>query len=232
MSVSGDFSFSPAQFSGQARLFPLPNLVMFPQVMQPLHIFEPRYRAMMEESLADDRLMALAMLAPGWESQYEGRPKLRDHACLCRVATYQKLPDGCFNALVLGVRRVRLVEELPASKPFREARVELLEDVYSLKSSTERPNLQRDLLAAFKRILPSLPHAHEQLDQLLGAQIPLGMLTDIVAYTLDFPIELKERMLAELDVDVRASALLEKLRCGAMPSRPGKSHFPPDFSAN
>ncbi len=232
MSVSGDFSFSPADFCGQARLFPLPNLVMFPQVMQPLHVFEPRYRAMMEETLAGDRLIALALLKPGWESEYEGRPKLREHACLCRVATYQKLPDGCYNALVLGVRRVRLIEELPAAKPFREARVELLEDIYSLKASVDRPHLQRELLSAFKRILPSLPHAHEQLDQLLGAQIPLGMLTDIVAYTLDFPIELKERMLSEPDVDVRAAALLEKLRCGAMPNRPGKSTFPPEFSAN
>jgi uncharacterized protein len=232
MSASGDFSFSPAEFSGQARLFPLPNLVMFPQVMQPLHIFEPRYRALIEEALDHDRLMALAVLAPGWEKNYEGRPKLREHACLCRVATYQKLPDGCYNALVLGVRRVRLVEELPASKPFREARVNLLEDIYPMESGTERAGLQRDLMAAFKRILPSLPHAHEQLDQLLGAQIPLGMLTDIVAYTLDFPLDLKERMLAELNVDARAAALLEKLRCGAMPSRPGKSSFPPDFSAN
>lgn len=60
-------SFSPDQFEGHVRLFPLPNLVMFPHVMQALHIFEPRYRSMFEEALDDDRLVALGSLAPGWE---------------------------------------------------------------------------------------------------------------------------------------------------------------------
>ena len=79
------FSFSPEQFSGNARVFPLPNLVMFPHVMQPLHIFEPRYRAMLEEALEDDRLIAMGLLAPGWEQQSEGRPTLRNTACSNRV---------------------------------------------------------------------------------------------------------------------------------------------------
>ena len=57
-------SFSPDQFSGQARIFALPNLVMIPHVMQALHIYEPRYRAMLEEAIEDDRLIAMAVLAP------------------------------------------------------------------------------------------------------------------------------------------------------------------------
>jgi len=63
-------AFSPDQFSGQARIFALPNLVMFPHVMQALHIYETRYRAMLEEALEGDRLIALAVLAPGWEKNY------------------------------------------------------------------------------------------------------------------------------------------------------------------
>ena len=55
-------AFSPDQFSGLARMFPLPNLVMFPHVMQALHIFEPRYRALFEEAIEDDRLIALGVL--------------------------------------------------------------------------------------------------------------------------------------------------------------------------
>jgi Lon protease-like protein len=69
-------AFSPDQFSGLARVFPLPNMVMFPHVMQALHIFEPRYLAMFEEAIQDDRLIALGLLAPGWEQQYEERPQL------------------------------------------------------------------------------------------------------------------------------------------------------------
>jgi Lon protease-like protein len=77
MSASEDLYSQPENFSGKARLFPLPNLVLFPHVLQPLHVFEPRYRQLLEEALADDRLIAMAVLAPGWESDYEGRPALR-----------------------------------------------------------------------------------------------------------------------------------------------------------
>ena len=55
-----------SDFAGTARLFPLPNLVLFPHVMQPLHIFEPRYRQMTADALAGDRLIAVVLLKPGW----------------------------------------------------------------------------------------------------------------------------------------------------------------------
>jgi Lon protease-like protein len=100
-------AFSSEQFSGLARMFPLPNLVMFPHVMQAIHIFEPRYRALFEEAIEEDRLLALGSLAPGWEGDYEGRPPLRPIACLCRIATHQRAEDGTYNVLVLGVRRLR-----------------------------------------------------------------------------------------------------------------------------
>ena len=82
MSSFDDLSFAPQEFSGKVRLFPLPNLVLFPHVMQPLHIFEPRYRFLLEDALATDRLIAMALLAPGWENDYEGRPPLYPMACL------------------------------------------------------------------------------------------------------------------------------------------------------
>ncbi len=72
MPLPEDLRFDEANFSGVARLFPLPNLVMFPHVLQPLHVYEPRYRALLEEALDDDRLIAMAVLAPGWENDYEG----------------------------------------------------------------------------------------------------------------------------------------------------------------
>jgi len=101
------YHFRPESFSGRVRVFPLPNLVVFPHVMQPLHIFEPRYRAMLEEALADDGLIGMALLASGWESDYEGRPPLRRVGCLCRVATHHRTSEGSYNVLVLGLRRIR-----------------------------------------------------------------------------------------------------------------------------
>src|SRR5881227_3891120 len=115
-----------ANFPGTARLFPLPNLVLFPHVVQPLHVFEPRYREMTADALAGDRLIALALLQPGWEADYEGRPAVHPIACLGRVVADQLLPDGRYNLLVRGLSRLRLLGEVPDDKPYRTARAELV----------------------------------------------------------------------------------------------------------
>ena len=130
-------AFSPENFSGFARLFPLPNLVMFPHVMQAMHIFEPRYRSLFEEAISDDKHIALGVLAPGWEVDYEGRPALESMACLCRIATYQRTPEGTYNVLLLGVRRIQLQKELPPTKPFRVAEAQIIEDHVPPNSSAE-----------------------------------------------------------------------------------------------
>ncbi len=224
-------AFSPDQFSGHARVFPLPNLVMFPHVMQALHIFEPRYRAMFEEAIEDDRLIALGSLAAGWDGDYEGRPPLRSTACLCRIATHQRTDQGTYNVLVLGVRRLRLVRELPPKKLFRVVESELLDDIEPADAGPDTAAaMQKKLLAAFKKAMPRIPDAYEQLDQLLGSQITLGMLADIVSYTIDLDLETKARLLAECDVFRRTTILLEAIaaRAKAGPRRP----FPPEFSPN
>ena len=224
-------AFSPDQFSGHARLFPLPNLVMFPHVMQALHIFEPRYRALFEEAIEDDRLIALGSLAPGWEGDYEGRPPLRSTACLCRIATHQRTEEGTYNVLVLGVRRLRLLRELPPKKLFRVVESEIIDDVEPADAPEGAAGaLQQRLLAAFKQAMPRIPNAYEQLDQLLGNQITLGMLADIVAYTIDLDLETKMKLLAECDVFRRTVLLLEAI--SARPAGGRGRTFPPEFSQN
>jgi ATP-dependent Lon protease len=228
-------SFSAERFSGVARLFPLPNLVVFPHVMQPLHIFEPRYRAMLEEALGGDGLIAMAILAPGWEKNYAGRPPLRPHACLCKVATHQHNADGNYNVLLLGAKRIEIVRELPPAKPFREAEVRLCHDDYQEDAAAGRLSRQRRLLELFKQSLPKLAETAEGLDQVLGKHIPLGMLTDIVAYTLELGkgkenLDRKEKLLAESNVDRRVEMLFEYLSTAAKGEEP--SIFPPPFSDN
>jgi Lon protease-like protein len=199
--------------------------------MQALHIYETRYRAMLEEAIEDDRLIALGVLAPGWEQNYEGRPTLRSTACLCRVATHQRTPEGTYNVLLLGVRRLRLVRELPPKKLFRVVESEIMDDIIPDDEPPDAAtHLQQELLSAFKRAMPKIPDAYEQLDQLLGSQITLGMLSDIVAYTIDLDIEWKMRLLAECNVFRRTQLLLEAIaqRPAAGMARP----FPPQFSVN
>ena len=235
MSGFDGFSFSSDSFSGTARLFPLPNLVMFPQVMQPLHIFEPRYRNLLEDALSDDGLITMAILSPGWEGDYEGRPPLAPIGCLGRVAAHHRQDGGQYNVLLAGLSRVRILVELPPKKRYREARVEVFGDQYPLNADAVRPLLQRRLQDAFLKILPSIPHSQDCLAQLLRNDVTLGTLTDLVAYMLDIDVGRKVALLAEADVHRRAERLLECLETAATDLSAGKcgqAAFPPQFSMN
>ena len=225
-------AFSPDDFSGFARLFPLPNLVMFPHVMQAMHIFEPRYRSLFEEAISDDQLIALSVLAQGWEVDYEGRPALEPMACLCRIATYQRTPEGTYNVLLLGVRRIQLQEELPPTKPFRVAEATIVEDhVPPHFSAEEIVGLQQQLLMSFKRSMPKIPSSYEQIDELLGSQITLGMLADIVAYTAELDSSTKLSLLKMSNVVDRVHVLLNALSKSGQ-SKVTRRTFPPAFSTN
>jgi Lon protease-like protein len=230
-----ELSFSFDDFSGKGRLFPLPNLVLFPHVMQPLHIFEPRYRELLEDALDGDRLIVMAVLAPGWERNYEGRPKLYPMACLGRITTHCRLADGTYNALVLGLRRVRLLRELAPVRSFREAEIELCEDQYRRCPLRQRRALQQKFRHALVQFLPMLPEAQEQLDQLMGNDVPLGVLTDVISYLLDIDLARKQSLLAEVDVYRRARLLLADLSEATAELAAGQATafcFPPEFSMN
>jgi ATP-dependent Lon protease len=230
-----NLSPSLENFTGTVRLFPLPNLVLFPHVIQPLHVFEARYLAMVEEALLGDRLVTLATLAPGWEKEYEGRPPIHRMACLGQITAHELRHDGKYDMLVLGLRRVRLVRELAGGKSFREAEVEVCEDVYPTQRPASLLKLQERLRKLFTRALTDQPEAQQQLEQILGADVPLGVLTDIVAHTLQLSSHVKRSLLAELQVDRRAELLLQELAAAASPLRAEQaepSRFPPGFSLN
>ena len=109
--------FSPlADFMGTVRLFPLPNAVLFPQVMQPLHVFEPRYRQLAVDALAGDRFIAMALLAPGWQTDQSGTPPIHPVACLGRIIAEQRLADGRYNLLLRGMSRIQIAHEIPAQQ--------------------------------------------------------------------------------------------------------------------
>jgi len=230
----------PRDFAGAARLFPLPNLVLFPHVVQPLHIFEPRYCEMLEDALASDGLIAMVLLAPGWERDYEGRPPIAPMACLGRVLSHERLPDGKHNLLLRGMCRAAIRRELPPERLFRQAEIDLLEDFYPSSSAARRPQLQRRLVDLARELLPDKAAGREQLDDLLASQVSLGMLTDIFAYTLGFPLPVKQRLLTEWNVDRRAKLLLEQLGQLAERMTPSaeasddeaERPYPPRFSLN
>ena len=221
-----------ANFAGTARLFPLPNLVLFPHVVHPLHVFEPRYRQLTADALATDRLLALVLLRPGWEADYEGRPAVNPVACLGRIVADQALPDGRCNLLVRGLARVRLHAEVADARPYRTARAELFGD-HPLPALAGAKALRKQLA---DKVLPRFAAGapRDQLQELFRSELPLGALCDILGFALPFPAEHKQALLEQPDVTRRASRLLTLLDAlvpdvvSADPDR----RFPPDFSAN
>ncbi|MEO5897698.1 MAG: LON peptidase substrate-binding domain-containing protein [Vicinamibacterales bacterium] len=108
-------------------IFPLPNVVLFPNVFLPLHIFEPRYRQMVADALDDDRLIGIVLLRPGWEGDYEGRPPVFPIGCAGLISHHERLPDGRYNIVLRGLEKFR-VEDQDDSRLYRIARVTSLDE--------------------------------------------------------------------------------------------------------
>jgi uncharacterized protein len=230
-----DLIFDESRFKGVARLFPLPDLIMFPHVMQPLHVFEPRYRDLLSDALDTDGLIAMCVLAPGWENNYEGRPAVLPFACLGKVVTYQRTGNGEYNILLLGMRRIQIVSELPPSKAYREAEVTLLDDFSMSANDEKRPALQAALTKQFQDFLPDGKSADAALQELLATEIPLAVLTDLVSFALPMEFNEKRDLLGECDVDRRATMLLSALGAAGPQKKvvlPRRLFKNPPFSAN
>jgi Lon protease-like protein len=222
-----------AGFDGTARLFPLPNLVLFPHVMQPLHIFEPRYRQMTADALAGDRNIAVVLLDSGWETNYEGAPPIQEVACLGKIVAENRLDDGRFNILLRGLARIRIDHEVPQAKPYRLARVELLEDIIPVQSLTVR-KLRKQLVRNVPAWFPAKGKVLDEFKKLLRGDLPLGTLCDIVAFALPLDVAFKQKLLEELDVEKRARSLLDYLETHEAPQATEvlERKFPPEFSVN
>jgi hypothetical protein len=145
-------------------VFPLPNVVLFPRARLPLHVFELRYRAMVRESLAGERLIAIALLQPGWEREYHGSPAFFPIGCLGRIDRVEWLPNDCFDLEVVGLRRVRFAR-IAREYPYRTAHLELL---------GEHPYPEDDPLVQVER--QALREAFASLCANLDPKIPQRML--------------------------------------------------------
>jgi Lon protease-like protein len=97
--------------------------MLFPGMSRPLHIFEPRYRAMVGDALKGDRMIGMATLKPGYEAEYEGRPPVYDIGCAGVITEFEELPGGRFNIVLRCVVKFRIAGE-DDSRAYRLARVD------------------------------------------------------------------------------------------------------------
>jgi len=120
-------------------IFPLPNAVLFPNVFMPLHIFEARYRAMVSDALAGDRIIGMVLLKAGFERDYEGRPPIFPVGCAGVITHSEPLPDGRFNIVLKGLEKFRITAE-DSTRTYRVATIDALPEQMT---DPERAELRR-----------------------------------------------------------------------------------------
>jgi hypothetical protein len=214
-----------ADFSGRVPVFPLPNVVLLPQAVLPLHIFEPRYREMTERALEGERLIAMALLKPGWEPEYYGNPAIHDVIGVGRIVHDQRLSDGRFNLLLQGLCRARVIEVI-SDRPYRTASVELLEDALEESHAKALESKRQGLLSVYTSIVRQITQDEKVTPD---PSMPLGMLCDALAAFVEAEPREKQAVLEELDVAARTTRVVELLRrAPIVPKRP----WPPQPSQN
>ena len=206
-------------------LFPLPTVVLFPNVFLPLHIFEPRYREMVADSVQSDRLIGMVLLRPGWERDYEGRPPVYPTGCSGLITHVEPLADGRYNIVLRGIERFRIQQE-DHSRSYRRAAVEPLAERELAAEDRAAIKLQRSKLEAL--LAPSVERDLRRHAYVADPKIPLGMpdedLVNALAQYLDLePLE-KQALLEQQNLRRRAESLVELLEMKIMIARtPGVS---------
>lgn len=188
-------------------IFPLPDVTFFPHTFLPLHVFESRYRAMVTDSLARDRRIAVVRLRPGYEPRYEGKPEVFAVAGAGEIVNCERLASGRFNILVKGQWRVRIDAELPSDTLYRMVRARRLEDAHAgdVKAVITR------IRASCKQLLEALDRPLDVLDGALGPDETAGAIADRVAAAFLPDPSLRQSLLETLDVGERLQRVAHAL---------------------
>jgi uncharacterized protein len=184
-------------------IFPLPNVIFFPKTLLPLHIFEPRYRQMVQDTIATKQLIGMFLLEDGWQENYYGNPTIHSVGCAGEMIHVETLPDGKFDIVLRGLYRVRPIEVVQEF-PYRKARVEVLPEIL-----TEEPakvqSMTENLMSEFNKIDP------EGLRLLESDEPDLAEVVNQVANQLPMELETRFDLLKIDDVYSRAEAVYELL---------------------
>jgi Lon protease-like protein len=197
-------------FSRPMPLFPLGQVVMLPQQITPLHIFEPRYRQMVSRALDGSGQIALAKIAG---SLVTGpTPPLRPAVCVGQIVQHESLDDGRYNIILQGVCRARIVEEDEADED-RMYRQAMLEPVGDDEPESLRTEGFRDWLRGKldDGELARLAAADELLKLVANEEIPSPVLVEIISFALVTDDTTRYALLAEGSLDRRTRLVQENL---------------------
>ncbi len=194
-------------------LFPLPNVVLFPNVCLPLHIFEPRYREMVSDALDGDRIIGMVLLRPGWEGDYEGRPAIYPVGCAGLISHAERLSDGRYNIVLRGLEKFRVVRE----DPERAYRVAEVDAILEQASEGDRGEIRAERRRLEALLVPQ-PEGRG-VDPKMPPSMPDEDLVNALAQYLELEVVEKQALLERDGLLARCRSLIELLEMKVIVSR-------------
>ena len=174
-------------------IFPLSNIVLFPGVESPLHIFEPRYRAMTADALSGARTIGMVAVRREALDAMDGDPPLYPLGCAGVIRSAEKLQDGRYDMVLLGTRRFRIEHEprRPETRLYRVAEVTFLDDVNPPGDAALLRKRRHEVVALFSRLVRrTAPERSEELSEDLFANVEDAVLVNSFCQLLDLdPVE-------------------------------------------
>ena len=194
----------------QLLVFPLPNTLLFPHAVLPLHVFELRYRQLLEDCLASGKTLAIACLDETRDAG-DGAPPLRPLVGIGTVLAHETLPDGRSNMLLRGLGRARIVEELepPSGRLYRVVRATWEPDDAIDRADDEAA--RQTLVALSSQLAAKLPEGGDTLRALSGSQPDAGALSNLLAAALVTEPKERLRMFETSAILTRADGVAEAI---------------------
>ncbi len=189
----------PGEPPQELALFALAGVWLFPYVILPLHVFEERYKAMIEDNLDGAGRIVLGTVRAGHEGDMEGNPPIYPIACLGEIGRHDRLADGRYNILLVGLRRVR-VDEIESDRPYRMVRVETAHEIPT--PPDVEPELRAKLTAAI------LERTEGQTS--IPPEVSISHLADLLTLRMSLPPDVTAELFAELEEEKRARAALRE----------------------
>ena len=198
--MSDTYRAVPVEALDDVPLFPLSNVLLLPGVYLPIHIFEPRYRKMVEVALEVHELIALGAFDERLPPDVHGRPSIFDHAGLGLIQRSTRYPDGRFDLLIAGCGRLRVIEEFPPQFeiPYRRVRTELILD-QTEATAVDLSRAMSSLRSLCTRVVVSLGDGNEELRSRINEIDEAGGLADTIAVAAVQEPDDRRRILAEPD---------------------------------
>jgi len=203
---------------GRLPMFPLPNVVMFPHALLPLHVVEERYVKMAKDILSSHRFLVVSLLIDGEDAGREGLPRVHGVAGVGEVVMAHELPDGRFNLVVRGRARVRIDRELPEDEPYRLVAATRLPDDMPANGA-ELMDADASLRALVGGLADAIQEGGELLRQVASAQDTPAELVDVIAAALVVDSTARQQIMETTDVLARIE--LVSAEVVAMTSRIG-----------